>query len=276
MINKRPAISELTKRATDIRKDILKMLMLAGSGHTGGSLSMVELLVALYFYKMRHDPKDPGMTGRDRFILSKGHGCPALYTVLSHAGYFDREKLWTLRKLGSQLQGHPQLGLPGIESSSGSLGMGLSAANGMALAARMDKLPSRFYCIMGDGETNEGQVWEAAMTASHYCLDNVCAIIDLNKLQIDGFCCDVKNMTPYINKWQGFGWHAFETDGHDVGKVMDALDAAETVKGKPTVIIAHTIKGKGVSFVENKAQWHGVAPTKDEYERAIKELETSG
>ena len=269
----RPDISELKKKAVEIRKDIVNMLTAAGSGHTGGSLSIVEILLALYYYKLKHDPRRPDWSGRDRFLLSKGHGVPALYAVLAGAGYFPKEKLRTLRKLGSPLQGHPQLGLPGIEISSGSLGQGLSIANGMALASRLDKLDIRIYCLLGDGETNEGQVWEAAMTAAHYKLDNVSAIIDFNRLQIDGFCCEVKDMGAYIHKWQAFGWHAIETDGHDIVKLMDALDEAEGVKGKPTVIIAHTVKGKGVSFVENRVEWHGIAPKKDECERALKELD---
>lgn len=269
----RPDILKLKKTAIDIRKDIIRMLSIAGSGHTGGSLSIVEILVALYYYVMKNDPGAPAAPDRDRFLLSKGHGCPALYTVLAHKGYFPKEKLWTLRKLGSQLQGHPQIGLPGVEISSGSLGQGLSIANGIALAARLDKLDIRVYCLMGDGETNEGQVWEAAMTGAHYKLDNVCAIIDFNKLQIDGFCCDVKDMKPYVHKWDDFGWNTIETDGHDIGKLMDAFDAAAKVKGKPTIIIAHTVKGKGVSFVENKAEWHGIAPKKEECERALKELD---
>src|SRR3989338_157178 len=188
---KRPDILELRKKAIQIRKDILKMLMLAGSGHTGGSLSIVEILLALYYYKMKNDPEDPARRDRDRFLLSKGHGCPALYAVLADRGYFPKDELWTLRKLGTQLQGHPQLGLAGLEISSGSLGQGLSIANGIALASRLDKLDMRVYCLMGDGETNEGQVWEAAMTASHYKLDKLCGIIDFNGLQIDGFCCEV-------------------------------------------------------------------------------------
>ncbi|MDD5496299.1 MAG: transketolase [Candidatus Omnitrophica bacterium] len=269
----RPDILKLQKKAIEIRKDILKMLTLAGSGHTGGSLSLVEILLALYDYKLRHDPKKPGWKERDRLLLSKGHGCPALYAVLASEGYFPKEKLWTLRKLGSQLQGHPQLGLAGVEISSGSLGQGLSIANGMALAARLDKSNVRIYCLMGDGETNEGQVWEAAMTSAHYELDNICAIIDFNKLQIDGFCCDIKDMGPYTHKWKDFGWHVIETDGHDIVKMMDALDEAGDTKGEPTIIIAHTVKGKGVSFVENKVEWHGIAPKKEEYERAIRELD---
>jgi transketolase len=269
----RPDIKELKKKAIEIRKDILKMLTLAGSGHTGGSLSIVDILVALYYYVLRVDPKNPKWKERDIFLLSKGHGCPALYATLAEKGYFPKEDLWGLRKMGSRLQGHPQIGLPGIEISSGSLGQGLSIGNGMALAARLDGLSNRIYCLMGDGETNEGQVWEAAMTASHYKLDNVCAIIDYNKLQIDGFCCDVKDMGAYIDKWKNFGWYTIETDGHDIGKLMDAFDKAKTIKMMPTMIIAHTIKGKGVSFAENKVEWHGVAPKKEEYERAILELD---
>ncbi len=226
----RPDILELKKKAIEIRKDNLKMLTLAGSGHTGGSLSIVEILLALYYYKLKNDPKRPDCKERDRCLLSKGHACPALYAVLAERGYFPKEKLWTLRKLGSELQGHPQLGLAGIEISSGSLGQGLSIANGMALASRLDKRDIKIYCLLGDGETNEGQVWEAAMTASHYKLDNVCAIIDFNKLQIDGFCCDVKDMGPYTHKWNDFGWHAIETDGHDLVSLMDALDHAGKIK----------------------------------------------
>lgn len=269
----KPNIKELQKKAIEIRKDILKMLTLAGSGHTGGSLSIVEILIALYYYALKADPKRPQWKERDRFLLSKGHACPALYAVLAEKGYFAKDKLLTLRKLGSQLQGHPQLGLPGLEISSGSLGQGLSIANGMALAARLDKTDTRIYCLLGDGETNEGQVWEAAMTAAHYKLDNVCAIIDFNKLQIDGFCCDVKDMGAYIDKWKDFGWYTIETDGHDIEKLMDAFDKARDVKGTPAVIIAHTVKGKGVSFIENKVEWHGIAPKKEECERAVKELD---
>lgn len=268
-----PNILELEKKAIEIRKDIVKMLTLAKSGHTGGSLSIVEILIALYYKILRDNPKEPKWRERDRFLLSKGHACPALYAVLADKGYFPKEKLWTLRKLGSQLQGHPQIGLPGVEISSGSLGQGLSVANGIALAARMDKLDIRVYCLMGDGETNEGQIWEAAMTASHYKLDNVCGIVDFNKLQIDGFCCEVKDMGPYIHKWQDFGWNTLEVDGHSIKELIDAFQAASKVKGKPTVIIAHTVKGKGVSFVENKAEWHGIAPKNEECERAIKELD---
>lgn len=272
MAKKRPDIKGLKKKAIEARKDILTMLNKAGSGHTGGSLSLVEILITLYYYNLKHDPKKPGWKKRDKLLLSKGHGCPALYAVLAERGYFPKKELLTLRKLGSRLQGHPQIGLPGLEISSGSLGQGLSIANGMALANRLDKAASRIYCIMGDGETNEGQVWEAAMTASHYRLDNICGIIDFNKMQIDGFCCDVKDMGPYMRKWQDFGWSVFETDGHDFKLLMDAFDKAERVKDKPQIILAHTVKGKGISFIENQVKWHGVAPNDDELKQALEEL----
>ena len=270
---KRPRVKELKKKAVRIRKDILAMLEKAGSGHTGGSLSLVEIVLALYCYKIKHKPSDPCWRERDRVVLSKGHGCPALYAVLADCGYFPRAELWTLRKLGSRLQGHPQMGLPGVEISSGSLGQGLSVANGMAFALRMDGIKSKVYCIMGDGETNEGQIWEAAMTANHYNLDSVCGIVDFNKMQIDGFCCDVKDLEPFAKKWQAFGWHAIEVDGHDIEALMGALDEADKVKGKPQVLIAHTIKGKGVSFIENQVRWHGIAPKKEELEKALEELD---
>lgn len=273
-MKKTPDIKTLEKKAVGIRKDILIMLEKAASGHTGGSLSMVEILLALYYCRLRHDPGNPNWQKRDKVVLSKGHGCPALYAVLADLGYFPREELWQLRRLGSRLQGHPQLGLPGIEISSGSLGQGLSIANGMAFANRMDGVNSKIYCIMGDGETNEGQIWEAAMTASHYKLNNVCGIVDFNKMQIDGFCCDIKNMEPYAKKWQSFGWHAVEADGHDFKSLLHALDEAAKVKDRPQVIIAHTVKGKGVSFIENQVKWHGIAPKKEELEKALKELDS--
>jgi len=269
----RPDIKQLKRKAVGVRKDIIKMLHAAGSGHPGGSLSLVEILVSLYNYNLKHDPKNPGMRERDKVLLSKGHGCPALYAILADRGYFEKEELLTLRKLGSRLQGHPQLGLPGVEISSGSLGQGLSIAVGMALANRMDGLNSRIYCIIGDGETHEGQIWDAAMTASHYQLANICAIIDYNKLQIDGFCCDIKDPLELDAKWKSFGWEVIETDGHDVEKLMDSYDKAAGIKGKPQVIVAHTVKGRGVSFMENQVKWHGVAPKKDEYEKAISELD---
>jgi len=272
---KRPDISKLKDIARNIRIDILKMLAAAGSGHPGGSLSSVEILVALYFYKLRHDPKNPHWPDRDRFILSKGHVCPALYAVLAHAGYFPKEELMTLRKLGSRLQGHSKKDSPpGIEVSSGSLGQGLSIANGMALAARLDKKDARIYCLMGDGETNEGQVWEAAMSAGHYKLDNLCAIVDYNKLCIDGRVEDVKALEPIADKWRSFGLNTIEvSDGHDLEQLMGALDKAQNTKGAPSIIIAHTIKGKGVSFAENKCEWHGVAPNQEQLKKALDELQ---
>lgn len=249
------------------------MLERAGSGHTGGSLSLVEILVSLYYYKMKHDPKNPLWSERDRLVLSKGHGCPALYAVLADCGYFARAELWTLRKFGSRLQGHPEKGLPGIEASTGSLGQGLSIANGMALAAKLDGRKNYVYCILGDGELDEGQVWEAAMTASHYKLDNLIAIVDYNKFQIDGPIQEVKELEPLKDKWLAFGWKALEADGHDFNSLITALDKACTTKLKPAVILAHTVKGKGVSFMENDNRWHGVAPKREDLEKALKELE---
>jgi len=257
-----------------MRIDILKMLTEAGSGHPGGSLSSVEIMVALYFYKLKHDPKNPYWPDRDRFILSKGHVCPALYAALAYSGYFPKEELMTLRKLGSRLQGHSKKDSPpGVEISSGSLGQGLSVSNGIALSMRLDKKPSRVYCLMGDGETHEGQVWEAAMTAAHYKLDNVCAIIDYNKLCIDGRIEDVMSLEPIKDKWRSFGFNVIEvSDGHNISALMDAFDKAENTKGIPSVVIAHTVKGKGVSFAENKCEWHGVAPNKEQLKKALEEL----
>ncbi|MFA4991615.1 MAG: transketolase [Candidatus Omnitrophota bacterium] len=271
-MGKKPDIRELKNIAKEIRIEILKMLTCAGSGHTGGSLSMVEILVGLYFYKFRCDPARPLCDTRDIFILSKGHGCPALYAVLSRMGFFGKEELGTLRKVGTRLQGHPQKGLPGVEISSGSLGQGLSIANGFALGSRLNKDPRRVYCLMGDGELDEGQVWEAALTASHYKLDSVCGIIDYNKFQIDGRTSEVKNLEPLKAKWQAFGWEVLEIDGHEVKEVMEAYDKAETIKGKPTLVLAHTVKGKGSVLFENKNKYHGVTPSKEELEKAIKEI----
>jgi len=266
-------IKSLRKKAVQVRKDIVTMLEKAGSGHTGGSLSIVEILVSLYYGQMNISPEIFTRRDRDKFLLSKGHGCPALYAVLAERGFFPKEELLTLRKLGSRLQGHPQKGLPGLEISSGSLGQGLSVAVGMALADRMDNIKARTYCLMGDGETNEGQVWEAAMTASHYKLDNLCGIIDRNKLQIDGFCCEVKDLGEVKKKWESFGWHTVEVDGHDFEDLDKAFASVSKVKGRPQMIVAHTVKGKGVSFVENRAEWHGVAPKKPELEKALAELD---
>jgi len=267
----------LKKQAKLVRVEILKMLTIAGSGHTGGSLSAADIVTALYFSKMRHKPDEPGWRERDRFILSKGHAAPLLYAVLAMAGYFDISALKTLRKLGSPLQGHPcSRVLPGVEISTGSLGQGLSVSNGMAMGLKMDNIGSRVYCLLGDGEIQEGQVWEAAMTAAHYKLDNLCAIVDLNGLQIDGPVSKVKAIEPVASKWAAFGWNVIDIDGHDMKEILDALDNAETVKGKPSVILAHTIKGKGVSFFEGKVEYHGMAPTPEELEKALKEMEVHG
>jgi transketolase len=267
----------LKRQAKLVRVEILKMLTLAGSGHTGGSLSAADIVTALYFSKMRHKPDKPGWRERDRFILSKGHAAPLLYAVLAMAGYFDKTALKTLRKLGSPLQGHPcSRVLPGVEISTGSLGQGLSVSNGIAIGLKMDNFSSRVYCLLGDGETQEGQVWEAAMTAAHYKLDNLCAIIDLNGLQIDGPVSKVKAIEPVASKWSAFGWNVIDIDGHDMKEILEALDEAETVKGKPSVILAHTIKGKGVSFFEGKVEYHGIAPTPEELEEALKEMEAHG
>jgi len=267
----------LKRQAKLVRIEILKMLTLAGSGHTGGSLSAADIVTALYLSKMRHKPDEPGWRERDRFILSKGHAAPLLYAVLAMAGYFDISALKTLRKLGSPLQGHPcSRVLPGLEISTGSLGQGLSVSNGMAMGLKMDNIGSRVYCLLGDGEIQEGQVWEAAMTAAHYKLDNICAIVDLNGLQIDGPVSKVKAIEPVASKWAAFGWNVIDIDGHDMKEILDALDDAETVKGKPSVILAHTIKGKGVSFFEGKVEYHGMAPTPEELEKALKEMEVHG
>lgn len=273
MPNKKVETIDLKRKAVQIRKDILVMLAASGSGHTGGSLSTVEIMLTLYCCIMNHRPKDSHWPDRDRFVLSKGHGCPTLYAVLADCGYFPKKELMTLRKIGTRLQGHPQRGLPGVEISSGSLGQGLSIANGMALAAKLDKRDSRIYCLMGDGETHEGQIWEAAMTAGHYKLDNLCGIVDYNKYCIDGPLDEIMGMEPMAEKWRSFGWHTIETKGHSFEDLIDAFQKAKAVGGKPTMVVAHTIKGKGVSFMECVNKWHGIVPKKDELETALKELD---
>lgn len=276
-VEREERLSFLREKAREVRIEILKMLTQAGSGHTGGSLSAADVVTALYFYKMRHRPHEPDWNERDRFILSKGHAAPLLYAVLALSGYFDKGLLKTLRRIDSPLQGHPSSRmLKGVEISTGSLGQGLSVANGIALGLRLNNLDSRVYCLLGDGEIQEGQVWEAAMTAGHYRLDNLCAIIDNNGLQIDGFCCDVMRIEPLADKWRAFGWHVVKIDGHDMEQILDALDEAENTKGFPTVIIAKTIKGKGVTIFEGKARYHGIAPTPEELEIALKELGGDG
>jgi len=266
-------IQTLESKAWRYRIDIVEMITEAGSGHPGGSLSVIDIVSCLYHYKLRHRPADPSWDERDRLVLSKGHGVPAQYAVMADLGYFPRSQLWTLRKLGSPLQGHPcTRWLPGLDASTGSLGQGLSMAQGMALGSRLDGSRYRVYCVMGDGETQEGQVWEAAMSIPHYHIDNLTVIIDRNMAQIDGFTHDVMDLEPLGEKWQAFGWHVIVIDGHDYRQLMDALDEAESVKGRPTYIVANTVKGKGVSFMENVVHWHGVAPKREEADRAVMEL----
>jgi transketolase len=267
-------VEELRQIATQIRIDIVKMLVQAGSGHLGGSLSVTDILVALYFNHMNIDPKNPCWEGRDYLILSKGHVCPALYAVLARAGYYPPEEMLTLRQLGGRLEGHPckSRGLPGIEVSTGSLGQGIGVAGGIALGLKIDKKPNRVYSVNGDGELDEGSVWESVMSAGHYKLDNLTMIVDNNDLQIDGRIKDVMNLYPLKEKFLAFNWNVIECDGHDFKQLVDSLKKAEATKGKPTVIIAKTVKGKGVSFVEDKAEWHGKAPKPDEAVKALKEL----
>ncbi|MCK5506602.1 MAG: transketolase [Thermodesulfovibrionia bacterium] len=266
-------IRELKNIAGNVRINILHMLTKAGSGHTGGSLSAVDVAVAIYFSKMEFDPKNPLWEKRDRFIMSKGHAAPLIYAIMAEAGYFPKETIETLRKIESPLQGHPCCRtLPGIEVSTGSLGQGLSVANGMALGLKLDNNPARVYCIMGDGEIQEGQIWEAAMTAAHYKIDNICGVVDNNGLQIDGPVEKVMGIEPIHDKWASFGWHVIDIDGHNMEEILAALNESESVKGKPSVIIANTTKGKGVSFFENKVEYHGVAPSQEEFEKAVKEI----
>lgn len=267
-------VKELKEIAREIRILIIKMLTKAGSGHPGGSLSVADLVTALYFKVMKHDPMNPKWPDRDRFILSKGHCVPAQYAALALSGYFDQELLMTLRKFNSSLQGHPDMTKTvGLEISSGSLGQGLSVGGGIALAGKYDRKDYRVYVILGDGEVQEGQVWEAAMSAAHYKLDNLCAFLDYNKLQIDGKVEEVMNINPISDKWRAFGWHSIEIDGNKMEEVLKACQEAKEIKNKPTMIIAHTVKGKGVSFMEGMVNYHGVAPTSEECERALKEFQ---
>src|SRR5882672_10005477 len=270
-----PSVADLQRMANRLRIEIIKMIGAAGSGHPGGSLSEVELLIALYFRVLRHNPKDAEWADRDRFILSKGHGCPALYAVLAEAGYIDPALLPTLRKLGSPLQGHPDKRfLPVLEASTGSLGQGISIGIGMALAAKLDKRDYHTFVMVGDGEMQEGQNWEAAMFASFHKLSNLTVIVDYNKQQLDGFLKDILDVKPLPEKFHSFGWDPIEIDGHRFEEVIPALERARANSGdKPTAIIAHTIKGKGVSFMENNPKWHGVAPKPEEVAAAVKELE---
>lgn len=271
---KKEELLELSLKANAVRKHIIEMVYNAGSGHPGGSLSATDILVALYFHIMRYDPENPKWEDRDRFVLSKGHAAPALYAVLAEKGVFPVEELLTLRKIGSRLQGHPDMRkLPGIEASTGSLGQGLSIACGMALAARLDRKLYNVYAMLGDGEIEEGQIWEAAMFAAHNKLDNLIVFLDRNGLQIDGKTEEVMSINPVVDKWRAFGWEVREINGHDFKEIVDAVEWAKGIKGKPAMIIAHTIKGKGVSYMEGSVHFHGKPPNDEEYRIAIKELE---
>lgn len=264
---------ELENIAKLIRKDIVTMLTESASGHPGGSLSIADIMSVLFFEEMNINPSNPTDPDRDRFVLSKGHAAPALYSALARKGYFEVEELKTLRKTGTRLQGHPNMNdLPGIDMSTGSLGQGISASVGMALAGKLDKKDYRVYTILGDGELEEGQVWEAAMSAAHYKLDNLTAFVDNNGLQIDGNIEDVMNPGPIDKKFEAFGWNVLKINGHDYDEIINALDKAKNTKGQPTVIVCDTVKGKGVSFMENNAGWHGNAPNKEQCEQALKEI----
>ena len=269
-------IQELKKLATEVRLGILEGVHAAASGHPGGSLSIADILTYLYFEEMNVDPKNPKWDDRDRFVLSKGHCAPALYTVLALKGYFPREEIANLRQVDSFLQGHPDMkGTPGVDMSTGSLGLGISTACGMALAAKLNGKSYRTYTIVGDGESQEGQVWEAAMFAAHYKLDNFCLIVDWNNLQIDGKITDVMDPTPHDKKLEAFGFHVISINAHDFNEIEAALNEAKTVKGKPTAIIAKSVKGKGVSFMEDQASWHGSAPNDEQYAQAVAELKAT-
>lgn len=264
---------ELKETARKIRVDVIRAIHEAGSGHPGGSLSATDILTALYFDTMNINPENPKMEGRDKFVLSKGHAVPALYATLAERGFYDVEEMMTLRKIGSHFQGHPNMHkVPGLEMSTGSLGQGFSVAVGMATAGKMDGNPGRVYALCGDGELQEGIIWEAALSAAHRNLDNLVLIVDWNGLQIDGKVDDVKKVTPLSGKFQTFGWHVINVDGHSFPEILAALDEAKTVKGKPTAIIAKTHKGHGVSFMEDQAGWHGKAPNDEQFRQAMEEL----
>lgn len=269
----RASLRVLQDKAREIRRRILTMVYRANSGHLGGSLSAVEIVVALYYHFMRHDPRRPRWPERDRFVLSKGHCTPVIYAVLADCGYFPIADLDSFRKPGSHLQGHPAYPkTPGIEASAGTLGLGFSTVMGMSLAAKLRRQQHYYYVLCGDGEVQEGQVWEAAMFANKHKLDHVIAFIDRNYLQTDGHCEDIMPLDPLASKWRSFGWNAFEIDGHDFSRIIDTVEQAKAAVGRPTMIIARTVKGKGVSFMENAVEWHGTPPNKDEYERALAEL----
>jgi transketolase len=267
-------VPEMQAIAKTMRREIIEMIGAAKSGHPGGSLSAVEILVTLYFDVMRHDPANPKWADRDRFILSKGHAAPVLYTAMAQAGYTPVDQLNTLRKMGSIYQGHPDVRfLPSLEASTGSLGEGVSLALGMGFAARLNGSPSRTYVLLGDGESQEGQVWEGAMFGSFHKADNVVAVVDYNQIQLDGFVKDIMEVAPLADKWRAFGWHTLEVDGHNIPALQAAFRQAVETKGKPTAIVAHTVKGKGVSFMENNPKFHGTAPTPEEVKLALEELQ---
>lgn len=267
------SVQALENIAKEIRRGIVEEIYTAQSGHPGGSLSCADILTVLYFNQMNINPKEPNAEARDRLVLSKGHSSPALYAALSRKGYFNKEELANFRKLESKLQGHPDMNkVPGVDMSSGSLGQGLSVANGMALNSKMENLGYRVYCILGDGEIEEGQVWEAAMTSSKYHLDNLCVIVDNNNLQIDGTIEDVKGLENIEDKFESFGFYVITVNGNNIADLITAFDKAKMTKGKPTAIVAITTKGKGVSFMEDKAEWHGKAPSEEQYNQAMEEL----
>ena len=266
----------LKETAREIRLGILEGVHAAASGHPGGSLSIADIMTYLYFSEMNVNPADPKNPDRDRLVLSKGHTAPALYAALAKKGFFSKDELKNLRQVGSFLQGHPDMkGTPGVDMTTGSLGLGISAACGMALAAKLDGKDYRTYAILGDGETEEGQVWEASMFAAHYKLDNLCVVVDLNRLQIDGPIAEVMNPMPHDEKFKAFGFHVIVIDGHNFDEIEAAFNEAKTVKGKPTAIIANTVKGKGVSFMENQVGWHGSAPNDEQYAAAVAEIKAS-
>ncbi|MDP8263644.1 MAG: transketolase [Candidatus Ancaeobacter aquaticus] len=270
-------LKKLREKARNIRRDIIKMITKAQSGHPGGSLSSTDLMTVLYFAVLRHDPQNPEWEERDRVVFSKGHTAPLWYAILCEFGYFDKKHLDTLRKYGTILQGHPDMNItPGVDMTSGSLGQGLSVAVGMSLSRQLQKKSYRVYVLLGDGEIQEGQIWEAAMAAGHYRVDSICAILDNNSLQIDGKIQDIMNPEPIAEKWRAFGWNVIDIDGHNVEEILDAYKRAEEYKGKPTIILARTVKGKGVSFMEGVVGFHGKAPTDEEGVKALAELEEMG
>ena len=273
MSRKNVDINSLKEKAQLIRREVLEAVNRAGSGHPGGSLSAVEIFITLYYYQMKHRPEDPQWEERDRLIVSKGHCSPITYVTLANCGYFPKEELKTYRKFGARLQGHVHTKTPGVEFSTGSLGHGLSVAGGIALGAKMLKKEFKTYCLLGDGEIQEGSVWEAAMTGSHYKLDNLCAIVDYNKVQENGPVNDIKNLEPISSRWSSFGWHPIEVNGHDFHELISAFDESNKIEGKPKVIIAHTIKGKGVDFMEGQSKWHGKAPNDEQLQEALKQLQ---